>query len=243
MIQSIRTQVDGMMSVASAFRSDNIERERNELSEVIEKLESEIDKHHEAIHAVDDSTGLSYRLLLGQLIDIEEHEISLLDVPAFRKLLADLNQKQVTMIEEICSPIAKIWLDSGFEGSALHCLKIFASDKALIDEFITALYSLMDKEMRRDEIYNLSNIHFEVEELTSHQEWIAAYDKFFKTLNWDNISSWFHLFSADNQSIGADSINQLTELKSNLNELNDKNHDHQLSSKFIGLSRLKNGEL
>ena len=238
-IQSIRTQVEGMISSANAFRSDNIERERNELAEVIEKLESEIDKHHEATHAVDDSTGLSYRLLLGQLIDIEDHEISLLDVPALRQLLADLNQKQVTMIEEICSPIAKIWLESCFEGSALQCLKIFASDKALIDEFITALYSLMDKEMRRDEIYNLSNIHFEVEELTSHQEWIAAYDKFFKTLNWDNISSWFHLFSADNQSIGADSINQLTELKSALNELNHKNHDHQLSGKFIGLSTSK----
>ena len=40
-----------------AYRSENVERERDELAEKIEKLEREIDKHHGAIHTIDDSNG------------------------------------------------------------------------------------------------------------------------------------------------------------------------------------------
>ena len=92
-IQSIRTQIEGITQSIRAYRSENIERERDELAEKIEKLESEIDKHHGAIHSIDDATGLSYRILLGQLIDLEDHEIRLIDVPGLRRLLMDLNQK------------------------------------------------------------------------------------------------------------------------------------------------------
>jgi primosomal replication protein N'' len=230
-VQAIRSQVESLHT----FRFDNIERERNELAEVIEKLESEIDKNHEAVHAVDDITGLSYRILIGQLIDLEEQDIELIDVPALRKFFTDLNQKQISMIEETCSPIARVWLESCFEGSPLQSLKIFSSDKALITEFITILQSFIDKENRRDEIDQGYNVNFDIEDPTPHQGWVDTYDTLFKTLNWSNVSSWFSLFSAGTKSSGAESIKRLTELQSILNLLDYKNLDHQFSSQFIEL--------
>ena len=151
-VQSIRTQIEGLVESMRAYRSENVERERDELAEKIEKLESEIDKHHGAIHTIDDATGLSYRILLGQLIDLEDHETRLIDVPALRRLLMDLNQKQLTAIEETCSPIAGIWLESSFEGNPLASLKLFSSDTALANEFITTLFAFIDKEKKRDEV-------------------------------------------------------------------------------------------
>ena len=94
-IQSIRTQIEGIAQSRRAYRSENVERERDELAEKIEKLENEIDKHHGAIHTIDEATGLSYRILLGQLIDLEDHETKLIDVPALRRILNDLDQKQL----------------------------------------------------------------------------------------------------------------------------------------------------
>lgn len=234
-VQSIRTQIEGMRQSIAIFHSENIERERNELAEMIEKLEGEIDKHHEAIHATDDGPGLSYRLLLGQLIDLEDHEIKLIDVPVLRRFLTDLNQKQIAMIEETCSPIARIWLESSFEKNPLVSLKTFSSDVALINEFTTALYAFIDKEKKRDELNQQPIIPFDVEDPTPHQEWIKSHDKLFQTVNWKNISSWFYLFSPNDQSRGAAIIQQLEGLRASLKLLDIKNHDHLFSNKLIEL--------
>ena len=51
-IQNLRTQVEGIVQSMRAYRSENVEREREELAEKIEKLEKEIDKHHGAIHTM-----------------------------------------------------------------------------------------------------------------------------------------------------------------------------------------------
>ena len=234
-LQSIRSQIDGMISSINVFRSENVERQRNELAEIIEKLENEIDNHHEATHAIDDGSGLSYRLLIGQLIDIEEHDVNLIDVPLLRGFLAHLNPKQITLIEESCSPLAKIWLESRFEENSLKNLKIFSSDNALVDEFTMALDAFIVKENRREEL-SQSTISFEIQDPSPHQDWVMTYDSLFKTVNWENISFWFHLFSPSSQSKGSESIKQLEDIKSSLNLLDFEKHDYQLSEKLIELS-------
>ena len=193
-VQSIRTQIEGIIQSMRAYRSENVERERDELAEKIEKLEEEIDKHHGAIHTIDDATGLSYRILLGQLIDLEDNGIKLIDAPGLRRLLMDLNQKQLTAIEETCSPIAGIWLASSYEGNPLASLKLFSSDTALANEFINTLFAFIDKEKKRDEVNRQSTVSFDVEDPTPHQEWVKSHDKLLKKVDWKNISSWFHLF-------------------------------------------------
>jgi hypothetical protein len=150
-LQNLRTQIEGIGQAMRAYRAENVEREREELAEKIEKLEKEIDKHHAAIHTIDETTGLSYRILLGQLIDLEDQAIKLVDVPALRRLFKDLDQKQLSGMEEICSPIAGIWLESSFEGNPLEKLRLFSPDSALVNEFTSSLFGFIDKEKRRDE--------------------------------------------------------------------------------------------
>jgi DNA polymerase III delta prime subunit len=233
-VQSIRTQIEGLVESMKAYRSENVERERDDLAEKIEKLEGEIDKHHGAIHTIDDVTGLSYRILLGQLIDLEDNEIRLIDAPGLRRLLIDLNQKQLTAIEETCSPIAGIWLASSFEGNPLASLKLFSSDTALTNEFINTLFAFIDKEKKRDEV-NRSTVSFDVEDPTPHQEWVKFHDKLLKKVDWRNISSWFHLFTENNQSNGTEILKQLQELKQSLISLDLQSHDPLLSIKLIEL--------
>lgn len=232
-IQSIRTQIEGITQSIRAYRSENVERERDELAEKIEKLEKEIDKHHGAIHSIDDATGLSYRILLGQLIDLEDHETRLIDAPALRRLLLDLDQKRLTSIEETCSPIAGIWLASAFEGNPLVNLKLFSSDTALSNEFISSLFAFIDREKRRDEVNQKSITTFDVDDPSPHQEWVKAHDKLLKKVDWQNIALWFHLFAPSDQSKGSEVTKQLEELKLVLSYLDLKDHDPQLSVKVI----------
>ncbi|MFI5344045.1 MAG: DUF4011 domain-containing protein, partial [Chlamydiales bacterium] len=234
-VQSIRTQVEGIVQSMRVYRSENIERERVELAEKIEKLEREIDKHHGALHTIDDATGLSYRILLGQLIDFEDHEIRFIDVPGLRRLLMDVNLKQLTAIEEACSPIAGIWLASSFERNPLASLKLFAPDTALANEFISTLFAFIDKEKRRDEVNRQSTVSFDVEDPTPHQEWVKFHDKLLKKVDWKNISSWFHLFTPNDQSKGMEILTQLEEIKQSLISLDVQNHDPHLSIKLIEL--------
>ena len=147
-IQSIRTQIEGLVQSIEGLSIRKCRAKRDELAEKIEKLESEIDKHHKAIHTIDDATGLSYRILLGQLIDLEDHEIRLIDVPGLRRFLMDLNQKQLTAIEETCSPIAGIWLASSFEGNPLASLKLFSPDTALANEFISTIFAFIENKKK-----------------------------------------------------------------------------------------------
>lgn len=235
-VQSIRTQIAGLLEAMRAYRSENIEREREELAGKIENLEGEIDKHHRAIHTIDDATGLSYRILLGQLIDLEDNEIKLIDAPGLRRLLKDMNQQQLTAIEEICSPIAGVWLASSYEGNPLASLKLFSSDTALANEFINTLFAFINKEKKRDEV-NQSTVSFDLEDPTPHQEWIKSYDKLLKKVDWKNISSWFHLFPQNDHSKGAEILKQLQELKKNLISLDLKSHDPSLSIKLTELPR------
>ena len=234
-IQNLRTQVEGIVQAMRAYRAENVEREREELAEKIEKLEKEIDKHHEAIHTTDEATGLSYRILLGQLIDLEDQEIKLIDVPALRRLLKDLDQKQLTVIEETCSPIGGIWLESCFEGNPLEKLKVFSPDSALVGEFVSSLFAFIDKEKKRDEAVRQSTTTFDVEDPSPHQEWIKSHDSLFNKVDWKNIASWFQLFPQNGQAKGTDLVQRLEELKVSLNALNLKDHDSRLSAHLIQL--------
>ncbi len=234
-IQNLRTQVEGIVQAMRTYRAENVEREREELAEKIEKLEKEIDKHHAAIHTTDEATGLSYRILLGQLIDLEDQEIKLIDIPALRRLLKDLDQKQLTFIEETCSPIGGIWLESCFEGNPLEKLNVFSPDSALVNEFVSSLFAFIDKEKKRDEAVRQSTTTFDVEDPSPHQEWIKSHDSLFNKVDWKNIASWFQLFPQNGQSKGTDLIQRLEELKASFNALNLKDHDSGLSANLIQL--------
>jgi primosomal replication protein N'' len=66
-----------------ADRVASIKVDRRALAARIETLESEIDRHHAALHEADPVIGSSYRTLLGELMATESKGSSI-DVPALR---------------------------------------------------------------------------------------------------------------------------------------------------------------
>ncbi|MBA2656821.1 MAG: protein kinase [Tatlockia sp.] len=236
-LESIRIQIDGIPTLRRNSSSENIERERNELAEKIENLENEIDKHHKSNHEIDMATGLSYRNLLGQLINLEDVGVKLIDAPSLRRELSNLDLKQLSEIEEICSPLAGIWLKSSFEGSSLVCLKKFSPDSALINEFITTLLTFIEVEKYRDNINIQSIVSFDVENPLPHQEWISTHDMLLKNVDWKKMSSWFHLFTLNGQSKVIEILTQLQVIQQTLRSLDLNNYDSRLSGKLIDLPK------
>jgi len=169
------------------------------------------------------------------LIDLEDHQTKLIEIPALRRTLGDFNQKQLSVIEETCAPISGIWLESSFEGNPLASLKLFSSDTALVNEFITTLFAFIENEKKRDEVNSQSIVSFDVIDPYPHQEWIKSNDKLLTKVDWKNISSWFQLFSPIEQLKGSEIIKYLEELKKRLCILDLNKHDQKLSSKLIDI--------
>jgi hypothetical protein len=71
-----------------------VRRKRQQLAHLIEELEGQLDRRHEALHQADDETGLSYRTLLGELIELEADGPAPIDVPRLRGLLETLPAAQ-----------------------------------------------------------------------------------------------------------------------------------------------------
>ena len=234
-IQSIRTQIENSRQCEKEYLSENLEEKRDELAEKIEKLEREIDAHYKAIDEIDGITGLSYRDLLGELIDLEDYEVQLIDVPALRSILSNYNRKKLSEIEDICAPILGVWLYSSFERSSLENLKEFSSDSALIGEFKASLSSFIKREESRNKINLKSNTSFDLNDPRVHQEWVKSYDKLLKKVDWKKISSWAHLFSQSGQFNGLRIIKHLEELREQLMTLALSKHDQMLSTQLLDI--------
>ena len=117
-------------------------------------------------------------------------------------------------------------------------LKVFSSDAALVNEFIASLFVFIDKEKKRDEVNRETTVSFDVEDPSPHKEWVKSHDKLFKKVDWKNISSWFCLFSLNDQSKGSEIIKKLEEQKRLLSSIEFKNHDQTLSSHLVDISTL-----
>jgi DNA polymerase III delta prime subunit len=107
-------------------------KHREQTAARIEALESELDRHHQALHRVDPHCGLSYRRLIGELLDLEQGDPPRIDVPGLRPLLSGLDPAALAVVEQDCVPLGRLWLASGYEDSPLHGLRLFARDAATL---------------------------------------------------------------------------------------------------------------
>src|SRR3546814_4143314 len=73
----------------------------------IEALERELDGQHRALHATDEQTGLSYRLILGDLIGLAR-EGETPSLPSLRYLLGALDPGRLVVLQESCAPVARL---------------------------------------------------------------------------------------------------------------------------------------
>ncbi|WP_183299733.1 AAA domain-containing protein [Cupriavidus alkaliphilus] len=170
-IRAVREQLDAIFK-GSSF-DNGWTRQRERMAARIEALEGELDRHHLALHAVDEATGLSYRVLLGELIQLETGEPPV-DVPQLRSKLSTMDISTLTTIEEQCSPLARYWLPARFEGSALVQLKPFATDPATIKEFHTAFASFLEAEQLRIDAIAAHPARFDVDDPAPYRAWLDA---------------------------------------------------------------------
>ncbi|WP_322048086.1 AAA domain-containing protein [Paraburkholderia sp. J67] len=170
-IRAVREQLDAI------FRGSNFDngwvRQRERMAARIETLEGELDRQHEAIHRVDESTGLSYRVLLGELIKLEAGEPPV-SVPQLRTKLSALDISALTTLEEQCAPLARYWLPAKFEGSALVQLKSFATDRATIEEFTAIFAAFCEAERLRIETLAAHPARFDVDDPAPYRAWLDA---------------------------------------------------------------------
>jgi len=242
-IRSVRDQLNAL-----ALRQNeavaHIQRRREAAAARIESNEATLDKHHLALHQVDEAVGLSYRVLLGELIELEQTGVTP-DVPALRAMCQHLNISQLATLEEVVAPAARYWLPSKYEGSALAQLQPFAADLVTLNDFREAFKKFANAEDSRHNVLTTRPSTFEVDDPKPHQTWLSSYGNGFLSLEDDQrnlLAKWLPLFrnAADGDVIGLELIDALRTLRDGLSSCRGQDNDQNLSPR---LSRLPAQEL
>ncbi|MES2069869.1 MAG: AAA domain-containing protein [Pseudomonadota bacterium] len=241
-IRAVREQLDGI------FRGSQFDngwaRQRERVAAKIEALEGELDRLHRALHKVDDATGLSYRALLGELMQLEAGT-SPISMPQLRTKLPNLGPSALTLVEEQCASLARYWLPAKFEGSALTQLRAFASDAATINEFNAVFAEFLDAEHRRIEVLNTYPARFDVDDPVPYRTWLnrnvarlAGLDETQRKY----LAQWLPLFRPSDKVDAPGHLHYiaLKGLHQELLAINGVDHDEVLSP---ALSQLSDAEL
>nr|WP_260854464.1 AAA domain-containing protein [Paraburkholderia sp. BCC1884] len=241
-IRAVREQLDAIFK-GSAFDNGWV-RQRERMAARIEALEGELDRHHQALHAVDESTGLSYRVLLGELIQLEAGEPAI-DVPQLRTKLSAMDISSLTTLEEQCAPLARYWLPARYEGSALVQLKHFATDSATIKEFQAAFASFLEAEQHRIDTLAAHPARFDIDDPAPYRAWLDANAR--RLVDLDDVqrkslAQWLPLFRPADRSDAPGHIHYaaLKDLHSTLVQIDGGAFDAALSP---ALARLPAPEL
>ena len=88
-IRAIREQIEAIWQRPGG--ATGWKQQRAQTASRIETLERVLDGQHAAHHAVDEPTGLSYRLILGDLIALADEGPAVPSVPALRSMLGQFN--------------------------------------------------------------------------------------------------------------------------------------------------------
>ena len=238
-IRALRDQLDRVRG-APAGQTAALRRGREETAARIETLESEVDRHHQALHAVDDLTGLSYRAMLGELIGIEAQGATV-DVPALRTVFATLTRGQLSAIEEVCAPLAPLWLEASFEDSPLSVLRPFMVDDAIAQELKTDLSAFLKAETARRDALTTAPPSFDTDDPSPYQSWLAAHGSTFQDMPDDtrrNLATWLGLFRPghDGKAPGLEIVRTLDEAAQDLGAMDPGHHDDALFDKVSSLS-------
>ena len=208
-----------------------VRRKREATAARIEALEGAVDRHHEALHHVDDRIGTSYRTLLSELIRLEEPAPPL-DVPALRPLLERVNVGDLASLEEELAPLVRHWLPAKCEGSALAQLLPFTPDQATLADFTEAFKCFAQCEALRADVLMTRSSSFEVDDPSPHRTWLATHGHEFLELPDDQrltLARWLPLFRHADMP-GNRLLADLSALRDNLSSCRSADHDDKLSS-------------
>jgi hypothetical protein len=198
-IRTIRGQLEdlhGRSNAATAWR-----QQRAQTAARIEELERALDGHHQAIHAADKQTGLSYRLILGDLIALarQGHTVSL---PSLRHLLSTLDPGRLSVLEDKCAPVARLWLPAHFEGSALEATRPFGTDEGTIETFGNDIAAFIRVEGERQLVNERTPNAMTIDDPEPYRNWSSANGGVLRKLDDPDrrrLARWLELFAGASQ--------------------------------------------
>jgi primosomal replication protein N'' len=238
-VRVLRDQVPQVRS-QPPDRVSPLRTKRQSLAVRIETLEAEVDRHHEALHALDALAGSSYRALLGELVGVESNG-KIIEVPALRLRFSEVERSEISRIEEICSPLAELWLNSDYESNPLRVLRYFSVDEAVRHALLLDLSGLVSAEAKRQQILANTSPSFEINDPAPYRAWLDRYGPLFENmaeLIRHGLAVWFNLFKPEHEqvSIGEGILKLLKQTKQALFELNDRAHDPRSFERITGLT-------
>lgn len=232
-IRAVREQLDTVKR-RPTDAAVQIQRKREVVAARIESNEATLDKHHAALHHVDEAVGLSYRVLLGELIELEQAGV-IPEVPALRTMLQRLNIGQLATLDEEVAPAVRYWLPARYEGSALSALQPFAADLATLNDFREAFDRFALAEGTRHEVLTTRASSFEVDDPKPYRTWLSSYGNEFISMPDEQrafLAKWLPLFrgAASAEPSGLRLIDELRKLRDQLSACRSQDHDVKLSS-------------
>ena len=196
-LTGLRDQLDRIVAEGQQ-RVERLQGRRNTLAQRIQSLETEIDQHHAALNAVDPAIGLSYRSVLGELIEIDEAG-GAIEAPVLRSLLGPLAPAAIAGLQDALEPPASVWLESRYENNPLAATRVFNADAAVTREFRREFVNFVTAEAARRKQIVATPEAFEVDAVGTHESWLEANDSRFTRLDASvrhNLGLWFDLFDA-----------------------------------------------
>jgi primosomal replication protein N'' len=243
-VRALRDQIVQVRG-ARPDRVARVKRSRQTIATRIEILEGDLDRYHAALHTMDELSGSSYRGLLSELIAVETWK-PIIDVPALRQRFADVDRSEVTRLEETCSPLARLWLESGYETSPLKVLRQFSVDGAVQRAFASNLTAFLEKEQERQDVLAQTSPPFEIREDPSpYRSWLDSSESIFENftaLKQHGFVSWFDLFRSDQATpaVGDSIIGTLERIGRELAAAEGRGYDPLL---LKSVAKLDTGEL
>ncbi|WP_395450044.1 AAA domain-containing protein [Aminobacter sp. UC22_36] len=144
-------------------------------------LERELDEHHKALHAADEQTGLSYRLIVGDLIGLADGRLAI-PVPSLRQMLGRTDPGTLALMEENCAPIAAVWLLAHFENSPLASTLPFGTDDGSVETFLEDIKAFAAAEVERIGTIERTPDALPVADPIPHESWTRNNANTFKSL-------------------------------------------------------------
>jgi hypothetical protein len=172
-------------------------QQRQQTAARIEALERDLDSQHRALHAVDEQTGVSYRLILGDLIALGAQGVTP-PLPSLRIVLGQLDPGSIEMLRESCGPIARLWLPARYEGSALVETRPFGSDEGTIETFTNDLISFDSFERERLSVIERTPNALVIDDPTPYREWSVAHGQALRQLDpveRERLARWLDRFA------------------------------------------------
>jgi primosomal replication protein N'' len=213
-IRAVREQLDALWALPAG--GVPWRQQREQVAARIEALEAELDRHQVALHVVDRATGSSYRQVLGDLIAFQAGARPLIEVPGLRVVLGSLDVGEVAALQEVCGPLARLWLPAAYEDSPLSVIKAFSADAGTLALFASDLEAFVGCEQARCEVVERTPDAIQIEDPALYRSWSERNASVFLGLDdveRERLARWLPLL------VPASGAARLREILSDLDEI------------------------